>query len=231
MLTKTLVALLIVAGAHSAHCQQPALAPDAVFTGATGKVELKDYRGKRAVVLLFMRGFAEGMTCYYCGEQTRAYRAAYPKLQAAGAEVIMVLPLAKDIAGYIKKIGADSSPSEPNLTLPFPVVLDADGSACKAFAVPTKEKGGTDPFPVAAPATIVIGKDGHVLFEQHGQDPSDRPEVDAVLEVLRTGVAKPATAKPVAAVAPQRAWSTYADGMAAAKAQRRPILLEFHAVW
>jgi hypothetical protein len=77
----------------------------------------------------------------------------------------------------------------------------------------------------------VIGKDGRILFEQHGQDPSDRPEVDAVLEVLRTGVARPPTAKTVGAVAQKRAWSAYDEGMAAAKAQRRPILLEFHAVW
>ena len=231
MRSHLLLGLLTVAAAPAALRGQVPSAPDATFDGATGKVALRDYRGKQAVVLLFMRGFAQGMTCYYCGEQTRAYRDHYAELHAAGAEVLMVLPLAQDIAGYVRKIGEGSSPPEPQLALPFPVVLDADGSACAAFHVPTKQPGGGDPFPVAAPATIVVGKDGNIRFEHHGDDPSDRPDVGKVLEVLRTGVAAPAAAKRAAAPAPGRAWSAYADGMRAAKASRRPILLEFHAVW
>src|SRR5262245_55117284 len=184
--------------------QQQVTAPEASFTGANGRVALSDYRGKQAVVLLFMRGFSKGMTCYYCGEQTRAYRSRYADIHAAGAEVMMVLPLADDIAGYMKKVGEESSPPEPQLTLPFPVVIDADGSACAAFHVPTKKSGGLDPFPVSAPATIVIAKDGRILFEQHGDDPSDRPEVAKVLEVLRIGVASAEPARPAATRAPAR---------------------------
>jgi len=232
MQTKTLITFLIAASAAAVRCQQAAApAPDATFTGAAGKIELRDYRGKQAVVLLFMRGFAKDMTCYYCGEQTREYLAQYAKLHAAGAEVLMVLPLATDIAGYVRKIGEGSKPPDPKLALPFPVVLDANGSACAAFHVPTVS-GGTDPFPVSAPATFVIGKDGQMLFEHHGADPADRPEVAAVLEVLRTGKSKPVDkTAPAKAAVPARAWDAYADGMRAARSQRRPILLEFHAVW
>src|SRR5258706_6961094 len=193
-LVRTVIAALAAAAAALPE-QQPPAAPDVTFDGAAGKIALRDYRGKQAVVLLFMRGFAQGMTCYYCGEQTREYRAKYGEIHAAGAEVLMVLPLAKDIAGYVRKIGEGSTPPDPQLALPFPVVLDADGSACAAFHVPTKKPGAGDPFPVAAPATIVIGKDGRILFEHHGDDPSDRPEVQKVLEVLRTWIAAPGAAK------------------------------------
>src|SRR5262245_66577253 len=110
----------VVTVAAALASQQQGTAPDASFIGANGRVALSDYRGKQAVVLLFMRGFSKGMTCYYCGEQTRAYRGHYADLHAAGAEVLMVLPLADDIAGYVKKIGEESSPPEPQLTLPFP---------------------------------------------------------------------------------------------------------------
>src|SRR5262245_8798433 len=110
----------VVTAAMALTGQQPATAPDATFTGVSGSVALRDYRGKQAVVLLFMRGFSKGMTCYYCGEQTRAYCSRYADLHAAGAEVLMVLPLADDIAGYVKRIGEQSSPPDPQLTLPFP---------------------------------------------------------------------------------------------------------------
>src|SRR6185503_14095902 len=81
--------------------QQPA-APDATFQAQTGNISLKDYRGRQAVVLLFMRGYSEGRACYYCGEQTREYKERYKDFTAAGAEVLMVLPLAKDIPGYVR---------------------------------------------------------------------------------------------------------------------------------
>ena len=223
--------LLIAAAATLAGQQPRAQAPDATFDGTAGKVALRDFRGKQAVVLLFMRGFDQNMACYYCGEQTREYHGKYAELHAAGAEVLMVLPLAKDIAGYVRKVGEGGDPPDPGLKLPFPVVIDADGSACAAFRVPAKTPGRGDPFPVSEPATIVIAKDGRILFEHHGKDPSDRPEVGKVLEVLRTGTAARGPAKPVPVSAPTRAWLAYADGMRLAKTERRPILLEFHAVW
>jgi peroxiredoxin len=227
--TSLFAALAAVAVARA---QEPPTAPDATFQGQSGNVSLKDFRGKQAVVLLFMRGYSEGRTCFYCGEQTREYAASYKEFTAAGAEVLMVLPLAKDIAGYMRKIGETGEPPDPKLALPFRVVLDGDGSACKAFHVPLKAVSSIDPFPVSSPATIVIGKDGRILFEHHGADPGDRPEAAKVLEVLRTGKAEPAGAKrTVSPPPPSREWSGYEAGMAAAKARSRPILLEFHAVW
>jgi peroxiredoxin len=214
--------------AASVSCQSKPALSDVKLVGAERTIALSDYLGKQPVVLLFMRGYTAGMACYFCGVQTREYKAAYDKLRAAGAEVLMVLPLAKDAAGYVKTIGASADPAEPGFTVPFPVVLDPDGKACTAFDVKF-DKDAPD-FPVFEPATIVLGKDGKPLLEHHGAQPGDRPKVDDVLKALgvkSTSAAPRAPEKPVTA----REWKSHADGMALAKSQQRPVLLEFHAVW
>jgi len=209
-------------------CQaKPALA-DLKLVGADRTITLSEYLGKQPIVLLFMRGYVSDMACYYCGEQTREYKASYEKLRAAGAEVLMVLPLAKDITGYVKRVGASAQPPEPGFTVPFPVVLDPEGKACTAFGV-TFDKDSPD-FPVFEPATIVLGKDGKPLLEHHGKDPSDRPQVAEVLAKLGAK-AEPAAARPAEKPVVTREWKGYAEGVGIAKAQKKPMLLEFHAVW
>lgn len=207
-------------------------APDAALTTADGKtVHVSDYRGKKAVVVLFMRGFTGDFACYYCGNQTRAYKADYEKLTAAGAEVLMVLPGATDAAGFLKKVGEnDEEHPDPAFQVPFPVLLDGDLSACKAFWV--EAEFAAQGFPVSKPATFVIGKDGTLLFAYHGKNPSDRPAVDQVLAVL-TGAAAPAAAKPpdTAPAKPSLPWMSYEDGMKAAKEQKKPALIDFYADW
>lgn len=208
-------------------------APDAALTTADGKtVHVSEYRGKKAVVVLFMRGFTGDFACYSCGSQTRSYKAAYEKLTAAGAEVLMVLPGATDAAGYLEKVGEnDEEHPDPAFEVPFPVLLDSDLSACKAFGVEAEiESQG---FPVSNPGTFVIGKDGTMLLAYHGKNPSDRPAVEQVLAVL-TGAATPAAGEtpPDAAPAkPSLPWMTYEAGMKAAKEQKRPVLIDFYADW
>jgi peroxiredoxin len=209
---------------------------DATFTTADGKmVRLADYRGKKAVVLLFMRGFTGEYACYHCGVQTESYRARYEDVRAAGAEVLMVLPGAKATRGYLDKVGEQAGVDVPKkYDVPFPVVLDTDLSACKtlgvAFTSPIPEGG----FPVDEPATIVVGKDGTVLYAYHGKNPSDRPKVDDVLAALAGKKAVTAPSEKPADVATPRsviAWKEYATGVAEARAQRRPLFLEFYADW
>lgn len=210
-------------------------AADAVFTAADGRtVRLSDYQGKQPVVLLFMRGFTGEFACYYCGVQTREYAARYAELKQAGAEVLVVLPGAADAAGYLRKVGAaDEAHPDPGFTVPFPVVSDPDFAACRTFHVPARAARGGG-FPVNQPATIVIGKDGSILYEHHGKDPSDRAPVDAVLAALR-GVAAPPPAPGAAPESepsrPTLDWVTYEAGMKAARERHRPVLLEFYADW
>jgi peroxiredoxin len=233
------LAVLSVASTAAAKILGDDPLPDATFLDAAGKpVKLSDYRGKQSLVLLFMRGFTGDFACYHCSQQMNAYKNGYGHLKDNGAEVIAVLPGAKDAKGFLEKVGSVlNDPANPNFTAPFPVVLDSDYSGCRAFSITFDPRPEAFPFPVSEPATIVLGKDGHVVYSYHGTSPPDRPTVDAILDILahgppRGGVKPNANAAapppPPASTLP---WKSYAEGMALAQAQRQPVLLDFHALW
>jgi peroxiredoxin len=183
-------------------------------------------------VLLIQRGFGGDFACFFCGQQTRAYKSAYHKLAAAGAEVLMVLPGATDAKGYLRAVGeSDEEKPDPNLSVPFLVVCDPDYSACIEFEIPYDPKAPG--FPVSNPATFVLAKDGTVLYSYRGKDPSDRPPVDTVLEVLKTGKAPAAAAVSVGKPPSESslAWMAYEEGMKAARDQKKPVLIDFYADW
>lgn len=231
-------ALIALASSVCAVTQTPesraAEAPDAVFVGADGaRLSLAKLRQDGPVVLLFMRGFTGDFACFYCGAQTRDYVAAYRRFRAAGAEVVMVLPGATDVAGYLRKVGtADEDNPEPNFATPYRVVLDPQCRATKAFGVPANAAAeGT--FPVDQPATVVIDRAGRIVFEHHGKNPSDRPSADAVLKALAGGRAEsgPAESRSVANARSAIAWTEYEAGVAASKSGGRPLLVDLYAVW
>lgn len=227
-----LVVLATAAGCSNPPPQQPANLLDSTFTTADGKtVKLSDYRGKKAVVLLFQRGYAGKFACTFCGLQTRAYKESYEKVKAAGAEVLMVLPGATDAKGYLRKIGeSDDEHPDANFAVPYPVLLDTDFSASKQFnvAISTNAKA---PFPVSKPATIVIVKNGSVVWEYHGKNPQDRPTVDVVLEVLKTGKAPATEESKETAPEGTLAWVAYEAGMKESREKKKPVLLDFYADW
>jgi len=213
--------------------------PEVAFVDAAGsRVNLADYRGKQALVLLFMRGFARDFACYHCSQQMRTYKDAYARVKGAGAEVIVVLPGAKDVKGFLEKVGTVlDDPADPHFTVPFPVVLDPDFSGCRTFSIAFDPRPEAFPFPVSEPATIVLGKNKRVLFSYHGTNPPDRPKVDLILDVLAHGPPRDGVrpdksdAAPPAPPASTLPWKSYAEGMALARAQGQPVLLDFHAPW
>jgi peroxiredoxin len=212
---------------------------ETTFVDASGhSVTLGELRGDRAAVLLFMRGFTGDFACFFCGTQLRAYREAWPKVEAAGATVVAILPGAKDVRGFLEKVGtSDDAHPDPGFALPFPVVLDPDFAACRRFGVAFDPKADPSTFPVSEPATVVVGKDGRVVFAYHGTAPPDRPEVDAILDVVAHGAPKAGLKTSASAAAPPAPppanlpWKKYAEGMALARTDGRPVLLDFHALW
>jgi peroxiredoxin len=201
-------------------------------------VTLSELRGERAAVLLFLRGFKGDFACYYCGTQLRSFKEAWPRLQAAGATVIAILPGAKDVRGFLEKVGtSDDAHPDPGFTLPFPVVLDPEYAACRRFGVFFDAGADAFTFPVSEPATIVLAKDGRVAFAYHGTEPPDRPEVDAILDVVAHGAPRDGlkssarAAAPPAPPASDLPWKGYAEGLALARTDGRPVLLDFHALW
>jgi peroxiredoxin Q/BCP len=241
-----LLALASTTGASQALAQEShaplvagSRAPDCTFTRSDGSaIALSEYHGKKVVVLLFMRGFTGEFACLFCDGQTRDYKRAYDQLKASEAEVLMVLPGATDPRGYLKAIGMnDSEKPDPGFSVPFPVLLDTEFKACKAFDVAFNKTAAVGEFPVKEPATFVIGKDGHILFAYHGKSPGDRPAVDAVLERVRgkVPVEPPSTATAHSTPPPEHRasldWMDYDQGLQLAKARRTPVLLEFYADW
>jgi peroxiredoxin len=227
--------LLVPSGSVLGTCR--AATEETSFVDAAGHaVTLSELRGDRVAVLLFLRGFKGDFACYYCGTQLRAYKDAWPKLQAAGATVVAILPGAKDVRGFLEKVGtSDDAHPDPGFTLPFPVVLDPDYSACRRYGVCFDPGADAFTFPVSEPATVVVGKDGRVAFSYHGTEPPDRPEVDAILDVVAHGAPRAGLKSSARSAAPppptNLPWKNYADGMALARTDGRPVLLDFHALW
>lgn len=230
--------LLALAPIRAAPAPRGDAVVDATFTDASGKpVKLSGYRGRSSVVLLFMRGFKGDFACFHCSNQMRACKEAAPKLKAAGAELLAILPGATDVKGFLEKVGtSDDKHPDPDFSVPFPVVLDTNFSACRTFGVAYDPSPDAFPFPVSEPATIVIDQEGHVVFTYHGTEPPDRPSVDTILDVVahgapRGGVKPTEKAAPPPPPSSNLPWKSYADGMAQARADGRLVLLDFHALW
>lgn len=193
--------------------------------------KLSSMTGKN-VVLLFMRGFTGEFACFHCCKQTRSYKGAWARFNELNVEIIMVLPSAKETKGYLQKVGEnDEEHPDSNFSVPFLVVTDPDFSACKKFKV-EYDDSGSEPFPVSNPATIVLGKDGEIIYEYHGKDPSDRPRVEETIALLGGGPIKetpkiPEEKKNSSSIQ----WLTYDDGMKKAKDSGTPIILDFFAEW
>jgi peroxiredoxin len=147
---------------------------DLTFVGATGKpLALRDYRGKRHLVLVFTRGFS-GRLCPYCMTQTSRLISNYEEFQARDAEVVVVYPGPKEKVEEF--IAASKALSEtPDRDAPFPVVLDEDFKAVEKLGI----RGN-----LASPSTYILDKEGQVRFAYVGAADADRPSIKAMLDQL-----------------------------------------------
>jgi len=153
--------------------QVPALALDLSFTDANGKtVDLKSYRGKKHVVLVFLRSNL-GVVCPLCSTQTSRLINNYPEIARRDGEVLLVYPDAQreDVTKFLKKANSGSASAAPL----FPVLLDENLTAVDKFGL----RG--DP---SKPATYIISKKGQVAFAYVGATANDRPSVQAILAQL-----------------------------------------------
>src|SRR5438105_1545210 len=72
--------------------QVDSAALDLTFTDTGGRpIELRSYRGKKNIVLVFTRGYA-GMVCPNCSAQTSRLIGNYPEFVKRDAEVLVVFP-------------------------------------------------------------------------------------------------------------------------------------------
>ena len=148
------------------------------FTNKEGQqVALKDYLGQKHVILVITRGYA-GSICPYCATQTSRLIANYSKLQAQGAEVLVVYPLEKPadtprldefVARAVKSLPAAEH------KVPFPLLLDVELKAVDQLGIRRD---------LSKPATYIFDKEGQLRFAYVGTSLADRPSIKALLDQL-----------------------------------------------
>jgi peroxiredoxin len=157
-------------------------ATPASFVDVEGKsVRLEDYRGKKALVLVFTRGFP-GYICPLCTSYTAQIAFRYKEIAAAGAEVLLVFPGSPEKVQEFIRAAREIAEQEGPGALPFPVLLDVDLKSVEAFGI----KGE-----LARPSTYVIDRKGTVRYAFVGEQSHERPDVDTILaELKRAGAAE-----------------------------------------
>jgi peroxiredoxin len=145
---------------------------DLEFVDTAGQpVQIRQYQGKRNLVLVFTRGFS-GQLCPYCTTQTSRLIANYDKFTERDTEVLLVYPGSKEQLPQFLQAGLAVSEED---RFPFPVLLDEDLTAVKQLGIVAQ---------LASPSTFIIDKEGKVRLSYVGSNPSDRPSIQAILDQL-----------------------------------------------
>ncbi len=142
------------------------------FVDTAGQpVQIRQYNGKRNLVLVFTRGFS-GQLCPYCTTQTSRLIANYDKFKERDAEVLLVYPGSKEQLPQFQQAGLAASGED---RFPFPVLLDEDLAAVNQLGIAAQ---------LASPSTFIIDKEGKVRLSYVGSNPADRPSIQAMLDQL-----------------------------------------------
>jgi len=89
--------------------------------GDGGQVGLDDYRGRSNVIVWFTKG----MACPFCRTQMSQLARSYPRLKAAGAEVLQVTPTKPARAQFYAR----------NFPIPFRYLCDPDYEVHRAWGL------------------------------------------------------------------------------------------------
>ena len=139
-----------------------------------GSISLKDYFGKKHVVLVFTEGF-NGMICPFCKTQTSRLIANYEEFTKRESEVIVVYPGPEEHLDEFLEAALVTEKRQVD-KVPFPIVLDTDFSATNYFDIHSMH---------AHPSTYLIDKQGAVQFAYVGKDmTADRPSIKAILNKI-----------------------------------------------
>ena len=145
-------------------------APEFQTAASNGqKVALKDFRGKKNVVLYFYpKDDTPGCTVEACG-----FRDKHAALEKTDAVILGVSP--DDVASHERFI--------KKFTLPFTLLSDEDKSIAKAYGVWVKKSMYGKEYMGVARTTFIIGKDGTIekIFEKVKPD-GHNDEVHAFLQ-------------------------------------------------
>ena len=147
---------------------------DLQFSDRSGNsVDLKDYRDRKNVVLVVMRGYS-GSFCPLCAAQTSRLIYKYKEFEKRNAEVVVVFPGASEHAqSFVKRLPGESVGDVK--TIPFSIVLDENLEMVDRLMI----RGD-----LAKPSTYILDKSGKLRFAYVGTTPSDRPSLKSMLAQL-----------------------------------------------
>jgi peroxiredoxin len=147
------------------------------FVDSEGQpVDLTQYRGKKKVVLVVLRGMPQspgGVFCPSCLAQTGSLLANQQEFARRGAEVLVVFPGPSDRLGEFLQTARRQTPGEPERS--FRVCLDRECGACDRLGIRAD---------LAKPSTYVLDTAGNLVYAYVGVTSTDRPSVKAVLNQL-----------------------------------------------
>jgi peroxiredoxin len=89
--------------------------------GHGGDIGPDDYRGRSSLIVWFTKG----MACPFCRTQMSQLARGYPRLKAAGAEVLQVSPTKPERARFYAR----------NFPIPFPYLCDPDYEIHRAWGL------------------------------------------------------------------------------------------------
>jgi peroxiredoxin len=154
----------------------PAEFPQSFVDHLGNPVDLAQYRGKKKVVLVVLRGMPRserGGFCPSCLAQTSSLMANQAEFARRGAELLVVFPGPSDRVGeFLQKVKVQT-PGEPGRA--FQVLLDQECRACDRLGIRDD---------LAKPSTYILDTAGKLVYAYVGETSTDRPSVKAVLAQL-----------------------------------------------
>jgi peroxiredoxin len=135
-------------------------------------IDLKDWIGKKNVVLVIHRGFS-GSVCMTCTSQTLAISRNLKAFTDLDARVFFLYPGTREGVGKFLAAVADARGTSESL--PIDVLLDTELAVVRQLNIEGE---------LAKPTTIIIDKKGVVRFEHVAPNIADRASVPTMLDVL-----------------------------------------------
>jgi peroxiredoxin Q/BCP len=136
-------------------------------------VDLAQYRGKKKVVLIVLRGMPrseKGAFCPSCLAQTSSLMANQTEFDRRRAELLIVFPGPADRLGEFLKKATTQTPGEPDPA--FRMLVDKECRACDRLGIRDD---------LAKPSTYILDTHGNLIYAYVGETSTDRPSVKAIL--------------------------------------------------
>lgn len=146
--------------------------PFQTMKGVDGKdLDLTQFVGKKKVMIVVLRGFL-GEVCCYCVAQTKALAQSRARLEELGVEVLVIYPGARE--------------NEQSFEKAYKMTFNEGGPPYRVFYDPDLSlvtKLGID-GDLASPSTLILDKDGKIVFFYKGEHRADRPAAKKLLEKI-----------------------------------------------